>query len=111
MDLRTEKESEYFVVKLDGDIDASSSIILDKAISEAVDNNENKIIVDCSSLNYISSAGLGVFMSYLEDFKENGISLVLFNVSEKVKNVFKIIGLDELINIVGTKDEAKEKAK
>jgi anti-sigma B factor antagonist len=33
--------------------------------------------------------------------------MVLYNLSEKVKNVFQILGLDELIKIVKTKDEAK----
>ena len=107
MKLNSEKENDYFVIGIDGDLDASSCIVLDKSISEAVSKGEKKIIVDCSRLSYISSAGLGVFMSYLQDFENNKISLVLFNLSEKVKNVFQILGLDQLIQIVNTKEEAK----
>ena len=107
MKITSDKDHEYFVIGIDGDLDASSCIILDKAISEAITRQEKKIIIDCSRLNYISSAGLGVFMSYLQDFENNHISMVLYNLSEKVKNVFQILGLDELIKIVKTKDEAK----
>lgn len=107
MNLTAAKDLDYFVIALEGDLDASSCITLDKAISDAVASDEKKILVDCTRLNYISSAGLGVFMSYLQDFENNKISLVLFNLNEKVKNVFQILGLDELINIVNTKDEAK----
>ena len=46
-------------------------------------------------------------MSYIQDFQENNISLVLCHLSEKVRNVFQILGLDELIKIVETKEEAK----
>jgi anti-sigma B factor antagonist len=107
MKITSDKDKNHFVIGIDGDLDASSCILLDKAISEAVSKDEKKIIIDCSRLNYISSAGLGVFMSYLQDFENNHISLVLCNLSEKVKNVFQILGLDELIKIVNTKDEAK----
>lgn len=107
MKLTSEKENDHFVIEVDGDLDASSCIILDKSISEAVSKGEKKIIVDCSRLNYISSAGLGVFMSYLQDFENNKISLVLCNLSDKVKSVFQILGLDQLIKIVNTREEAK----
>jgi anti-sigma B factor antagonist len=48
-------------------------------------------------------------MSYLSEFSEKGIQIVLFGVSDKVKNVFSILGLDELITIVSTKESAMEK--
>jgi anti-sigma B factor antagonist len=107
MKITSDRDKEHFIIGIDGDLDASSCILLDKAISDAVSKDEKKIIIDCSRLNYISSAGLGVFMSYLQDFENNKISLVLCNLSDKVKNVFQILGLDELIKIVNTKDEAK----
>jgi anti-sigma B factor antagonist len=107
MDITSEKEGSFYVLAIEGDLDASSCILLDKAISEAVELKEKKIIIDCSRLNYISSAGLGVFMSYIQDFENNSISMVLFSLGDKVKNVFHILGLDELINIVSTKEEAK----
>jgi anti-sigma B factor antagonist len=107
MKITNEKENDFYVIGIDGDLDASSCINLDKSISEAVSKGEKKIIIDCSRLNYISSAGLGVFMSYLQDFENNNISLVLFGLSEKVNNVFQILGLDQLIKIVNTKEEAK----
>ena len=107
MKITSEKENDYYVIGIEGDLDASSCIILDKSISDAVSKGEKKIIIDCERLHYISSAGLGVFMSYLQDFENNKISLVLFGLSEKVKNVFQILGLDQLIKIVNTKEEAK----
>jgi len=39
-------------------------------------------------------------MSYLEEFKEKGISLVIFGLNDQVKEVFKILGLDKLIPLV-----------
>ncbi len=110
MDIIKEINEEYAVVKLNGEIDASSSILLDNALEEALKSSESKVLVDCENLTYISSAGLGVFMSYVQDFKEQGKTLVLFNVSDKVKNVFSLLGLELLIKMAGGIEHAKELA-
>lgn len=101
----TKKES-YTLIRLNGEVDASNSVELDQAIQEVLANGTNKILVDGSTLDYISSAGLGVFMSYLEDFQENEIAFVIFGLSEKVRNVFHILGLDQLITIEAGQHEA-----
>lgn len=91
-----------------GEIDASSSIELDLAIAKSVGEGFKKVLVDCSSLEYISSAGLGVFMSYIEEFKDKGICMVMYGLNEKVANNFSILGLADLIHIRTTKEEAKQ---
>ena len=96
------------ILALIGEIDASSSIELDLAIAKSVGEGYSKILIDCSSLDYISSAGLGVFMSYIEEFKDRGIRMVLFGMSDKVANTFSILGLNELLRIGKDKVEAKQ---
>lgn len=107
VDVKRIQEGNYDLITIVGEVDASSSIELDNAISEAIKSGKKAFLVDCSSLEYISSAGLGVFMSYIEDFKKNNIHIVLFGMNEKVRNVFEILGLDQLLTIRGEKEEAK----
>ena len=108
IDISNEIEDDYYVIKINGDVDASSSIFLDEAIEEAVNQGHKKILVDCENLQYISSAGLGVFMSRIQEFELNNISLVIFGLNEKVQNVFQILGLDQLIQIAESRSQAKE---
>ncbi|MEQ8424561.1 MAG: STAS domain-containing protein [Cyclobacteriaceae bacterium] len=91
-----------------GEIDASSSIELDLSIAKSVGEGFKKVLVDCTSLEYISSAGLGVFMSYIEEFRDKGISMVMYGLNEKVANNFSILGLADLLHIRSNKDEAKQ---
>jgi len=100
-------ENDIFVIKVSGEVDASSSILLDEQMTEGIDQAFKKIMVDCTDLNYISSAGLGVFMSYLQELENQNIKLVLYGLNEKVMNVFQILGLNELIKIVESKEKAK----
>ena len=105
--ISSDQEEGYHLIKVAGDIDASSSIYLDQAISEALENNWNRILIDCQELNYISSAGLGVFMSYIEEFKAREVRLALYGMNDKVLNVFQILGLDQLLQIVDSQEKAK----
>ncbi|MEQ8245372.1 STAS domain-containing protein [Fulvivirga sp.] len=107
VDVKRIQEGKYDLITIVGEVDASSSIELDNAIAEAIKSGNKAFLVDCTSLEYISSAGLGVFMSYIEDFKKNDIHIVLFGMNEKVRNVFEILGLDQLLTIRGEKEEAK----
>ena len=107
MEIKVSNEDAFYVISIDGDLDASSSILLDNTLKEAVAHMERKILVDCNCLNYISSAGLGVFMSYLQEFENSHTSLILFGVTEKIRDVFQILGLDQLLTIVFSKEEAK----
>ena len=107
MEVYQSKEEEFITLTIDGELDASSCLVLDESIQQVVSENEKKILVDCKQLSYISSAGLGVFMSYLQEFAANDIRMVLFNLNPQVKEVFRILGLDNLLKIVTNKDEAK----
>jgi anti-sigma B factor antagonist len=102
------QESDNDIIAIIGEIDASSSIELDLSIAKSVGDGFSKILVDCSALEYISSAGLGVFMSYIEEFQEKEIKMVLFGMKEKVANTFAILGLADLLHIRTSKDEAKK---
>ncbi len=108
MQISSDSEEGNYIITIDGDVDASSSIRLDEAIGKAVEEGQQQILIDCRNLNYISSAGLGVFMSYLEELKAKSIQMVLFGLSEKVSNVFNLLGLDQLLNIKHTKEQAKQ---
>lgn len=99
--LRLEKttENKTEILSLIGEVDASNSVILDEAIQELLEAGAQSIIIDGKNLEYISSAGLGVFMSYLEDFQEKNISMKICGLTPRVYEVFKILGLDQLIPI------------
>ena len=105
---RLQEEGGIDTLAIFGEIDASSSIELDLSLAKSVGDGYKKILVDCNSLEYISSAGLGVFMSYIEEFKDKGICMVMFGMNDKVANNFHILGLADLLHICATKDEAKQ---
>lgn len=107
VEIKNSLDNDIYTIHVIGEVDASSSIYLDESISEAT-NSYSKIMVNCEQLDYISSAGLGVFMSYINDMEEKGITLVIYGLSDKVRHVFQILGLDQLLKITENEGEAKQ---
>ena len=60
-------------------------------------------------LAYISSAGLGVFMAYVESIRENKGDIKLTNMSDKVYNIFDLLGFPLLYEIYKDEEEAINK--
>ena len=106
INIDTSVENDVATLILNGDVDASSSIDLDNAINGVKNDGHKKILIDAQELHYISSAGLGVFMSYIKDFEKEQIKLILFGLNEKVLNVFKMLGLDQLLSIESNAEDA-----
>jgi anti-sigma B factor antagonist len=108
MELHTFIEDKFHIIQIVGDLDASSSILLDNVLEKAIVANIKNILINCAELHYISSPGIGAFTSRLEECAEKNIQLVLFGLNDKILNVFKILGLDQLIVIKTSKDDAKK---
>ncbi|RSK45956.1 STAS domain-containing protein [Hymenobacter perfusus] len=106
MKITQQSTESTLTLSLDGELDASSSVVLDTELSKPEILGNQKVLIDCRQLNYISSAGLGVFISHLQTFQDAGVKLVFFNMQDKVHNVFEILGLDSLMTIVPSEAEA-----
>jgi anti-sigma B factor antagonist len=91
------------VLELNGYLDAHTAPALEEAFQTLLKNQCFNIVVNCKDLSYISSAGLGVFMAYIEDVRKNKGDIKLSNMSPKVYNVFDLLGFPLLYEI--TKDE------
>ncbi|TGE27053.1 STAS domain-containing protein [Hymenobacter metallicola] len=106
MKINQQTTEDTLTLSLDGELDASSSVLLDTELTKPEVLDYKKVLVDCQRLNYISSAGLGVFISHLQRFQDANVKLIFFNMQEKVHNVFEILGLDALMTIVPSEAEA-----
>lgn len=89
-----------------GFLDAHTFEQLEKAIDELFEAGTYRIIVDLSGLDYISSAGAGVFIGALDKLRENDGNLVLLRPNPNVKEVFDLLGLTQIFLFRNTREEA-----
>jgi anti-sigma B factor antagonist len=94
------------VIELKGYLDAHTATELENAFQKLLNEKKYRIVVNCKDLSYISSAGLGVFMAYIEDVRKNKGDIKLSNMSPKVFNVFDLLGFPILYEIYKDEKEA-----
>lgn len=97
------------VLDLQGELDAHTASQLEDALKSLIHNNKSNIIVNFQELDYIASAGLGVFMAYIEDVRSNGGDIKLTNMNDKVYNVFDLLGFPTLYDIMQDEMQAIDK--
>lgn len=100
---------EFEILDLDGELDAHTATHLEDSLKKLISENRQRIIVNCQKLEYISSAGLGVFMAYIEDVRSMGGDIKLTNMTPKVYNVFDLLGFPTLYDIMDTEQDAINK--
>jgi len=72
---------------------------------ENIKKENNKIILDISKLEYLDSSGTGCFVRLHNDLQALNGSLILYNPSEFIKDLFSISRLDSFLKIVYSKEE------
>lgn len=92
-----------------GFLDAHTAPELETAFQESIGKGNYRIIVNFEKLDYISSAGLGVFMSFIEEIRNNGGDIKMSNMNDKVFSVFDLLGFPMLFDIEEKEETAIEK--
>ncbi len=97
------------ILDLHGELDAHTAAELEAAIQKCQQENQVCILINGSDLLYISSAGLGVFMAYIEEVRESGGDIKIAALQPKVFNVFDLLGFPMLFDIMDSEEDAVEK--
>lgn len=93
-------------IMVEGFLDAHTVPEMEKVIQNLIQQQEYRIIVDFRALSYISSAGLGVFMSVIGEVKSNNGDIVLMKMPPKIYKVFDLLGFTEIFSIVDNEEAA-----
>ena len=86
-----EQEGKIIAI-LEGSLDTAAAPETEKVMSP-LNNVEGKdIIIDCKGLEYISSAGLRIFLGILQNAEEKGGHVYIKDINDSVRSIFAITG-------------------
>ena len=94
------------VFALRGDIDLHFAPALRSVLQAKINEHCPALIVDLTQVSFISSTGLSALMEYLRDCGRYGGVFCLCGLSDELKEIFRIVGLDRIIPMFATVDEA-----
>ena len=91
-----EELDEKMLVTLVGSLDTAAAIEAEETLKPVTEVEGKDIVFECEQLEYIASSGLRILLDVLKKTKAKGHKVVLRNVNEDIKNVFKITGFINL---------------
>jgi anti-sigma B factor antagonist len=106
LSLTVRQVGEVAVVEPAGFINAHTVRDFERLLEEIVQSGRYTILLNCSELNYISSAGLGAIMGLIETVRENGGDILLSNLQENVFAIFDTLGFTQLYRVFSDEDQA-----
>ncbi len=107
--VRKEGVGKVSVLNVKGFLDAHTAPELENAFNSLIDNKQFNVVVNFRDLQYISSAGLGVFMAYVETMRENNGDIKFSNLKDDVFNIFDLLGFPLLYEFYKEEKDAIDK--
>ncbi|MCY3020050.1 MAG: anti-sigma factor antagonist [Planctomycetota bacterium] len=96
-EMRAEKG--VVIVKLKGVLDAHTFERVEETVTDLFARGYYKLIVDMAEVDYISSAGAGVFIGALSEAHEHNGDIVLLGPTHTVREVFDLLGLTQIFRV------------
>ncbi len=106
MKIRTEHQDRALVMSVSGRIDAGNAREFEASMEGVLDKAGRGVILDCTDLTYVSSAGLRVLLKITRELEQRHVVLVICSLSRSISEVFRISGFDQIIPVCGSRAEA-----
>lgn len=105
-DLKEETKGEVFILHIKGRLDALSSPTAEKKIFDAINNGQQKLLLDMSGVTYLSSAGMRMLLSTTKKLRSISGKMVISGMTPNVLDVLKMSGFDHVLELFKTEEEA-----
>lgn len=87
------------VATLEGELDTAAAIEVEKELQPLFNSEGRDVVIECEKLEYIASSGLRILLGILKSAKAAGNKVILRNLNEDIRNVFKLTGLISLFEV------------
>ncbi|OGC79477.1 MAG: hypothetical protein A2145_00390 [candidate division Zixibacteria bacterium RBG_16_40_9] len=98
---------EIVKIRVDGILDTLTSPQLEKVMNSLIDQERYSIMIDLAGVDYISSAGWGIFISHLKEIREKRGDLKLARMLPQVYEIFELLEFDSILKAYDSIEDAR----
>ena len=107
MDIERVNEGEVTIVVVRGVIKlGESATTFSRFLSEVLAEGSNPVLVDLEGIDHVDSTGLGELVGHLQRFEEQGRRLAFINPARRLRKLFELTRLDEVVPIYNDRAQA-----
>ena len=93
-----ELNGETLTVKPVGELNSMTTPDFEEELRQHLDDVRS-LIIDFSDVDYISSAGLRLFLGLNQSLKSRGAEMKLIHVSDPIMSIFDMIGFRDVVTV------------
>ena len=106
IDINVTDHDQATLVQVSGRVYSMNADQFGEALNTQIDDGKIYLVLDLSSVEYMSSAGLREIVTTLKKAKKAQGDLRIAQPSQRVREVLEMAGLDTIFKIFETQDEA-----
>jgi anti-sigma B factor antagonist len=100
-------EGNNSIVRIDGVIDTLTATQLEDVLDRLIKRGRYGIILDLAGVEYISSAGWGIFISRIKEIRDNNGDIKLANMIPNVYEIYELLEFDNILSVYDSLDSAR----
>lgn len=101
-----EDQGDVTILKIDGELDFENTVWLRGELHDLLKQERNKIILDMSKVDIISSYTVGVFVAFSRDLRDRGGDLRFLNLQRRVRQTFDATRINQILEVYDNKEIA-----
>ena len=106
MELIEKNTEKCLIIGINGRLDTINYSILEKRLMELLDQNTNRILINCSQMDYVSSSGLRIVLMALKRITMAKGKFALCSLQENIREIFEISGFTTIFEIYPNEEDA-----
>jgi anti-sigma B factor antagonist len=95
------------IVRVDGVVDTMTAGELENVMNSLIEQRRYNIIVDLGGVDYISSAGWGIFISNIREIRQNRGDIKLAQMIPSVYEIFELLEFDSILSAFDSVEKAR----
>ena len=106
LEVNANEVNNVVIVKLLGNLDTNTAPDAETEINKWLEDGAQKMIINLEQTNYVSSAGLRIFLATAKKITASGGAVKLCNANDVVQEILDISGFSTILDVKATEQEA-----
>ena len=106
LEVNANEVNDVVIVKLLGNLDTNTAPDAEAEINKWLENGALKMVINLEQTNYVSSAGLRIFLATAKKITASGGVLKLCGANDVVQEILDISGFSTILDVKKTEEEA-----
>ena len=94
------------IVDLKGEVTSFADEAINSLIHASVSEGIRKFVLNFTDVSYINSSGIAILIGIVTSPTHKDLTFRVYGLTPHFKKIFRMIGLTQYVNVLGTEEEA-----